>query len=98
MNETWSLDRKIAISLIVAVFLNTLGVVWWASNMSSRVEFLEKTLMGVTQVLNERISTRQKDWDDIKQRMAKQEAFTVIILETLKDITRKLDDIKQKGT
>jgi Tfp pilus assembly protein PilO len=36
--ETWKLDRHIPIAFLVGLLLQTGGIVWWASALSSRVE------------------------------------------------------------
>ncbi len=37
----WHLDRRTPISIIIALAIQTGAALWWASNLSSRVEFLE---------------------------------------------------------
>jgi Tfp pilus assembly protein PilO len=36
--ETWKLDRHIPIAFLVGLLVQTGGIVWWASALSSRVE------------------------------------------------------------
>lgn len=38
----WHLDKKVPIALIFAIFVQTAGAFWWASNITSRVDSLEK--------------------------------------------------------
>jgi len=38
----WHLDRRVPIAMIVAIFMQTAGIVWWASNMDARLEQVEK--------------------------------------------------------
>lgn len=39
MNDNaWHLDKRVPISLIFALLLQTAGMVWWAASLSSRVE------------------------------------------------------------
>lgn len=37
----WHLDKKVPISIIVALFMNSLGGVWFMSRLESRVAYLE---------------------------------------------------------
>jgi hypothetical protein len=36
--EPWHLDRKVPVAIILTVALQTVGIVWWAASLSSRVE------------------------------------------------------------
>ena len=40
--DGWHLDRRVPISLIVTILLQTAGLVWWASGVENRVAALEK--------------------------------------------------------
>lgn len=40
----WHLDRRVPIALIMAIGVQTVGIVWWAATISSRVEVLEQRL------------------------------------------------------
>jgi uncharacterized coiled-coil protein SlyX len=35
--EPWHLDRKVPLALILALLLQTAGMVWWAASLSSKV-------------------------------------------------------------
>ena len=39
----WRIDKHIPIAVLVALLLQTSGIVWWASSITSRVESLEKS-------------------------------------------------------
>ena len=39
--ETWHLDRKVPIGIIVAIVLQTFAILVWAAKLDSRVSFLE---------------------------------------------------------
>lgn len=38
----WHLDKKVPIALIVTIVLQTSAVIWWASSLSARVDYLER--------------------------------------------------------
>jgi hypothetical protein len=42
-DDKWHLDRRVPIALIMAIVVQTSGLVWWASSLSERVSSLEKT-------------------------------------------------------
>jgi hypothetical protein len=50
----WHLDKKVSLSLILAILVNTGTVAWWASGMQTRVENL-------AQDANKRIATLETD-------------------------------------
>jgi Tfp pilus assembly protein PilO len=41
-DATWHLDKRVPIALIVTIAIQTAGIVWWAANVSSRIERLEE--------------------------------------------------------
>lgn len=40
--EHWSVDKKIPLALIVTMVLQLAGVVWWGSDISTRITDVEK--------------------------------------------------------
>jgi hypothetical protein len=38
----WHLDKRVNISIIVAVFLQTAAAIWWSSAINTRVDQLER--------------------------------------------------------
>lgn len=49
MNE-WHLDKKVPISIIFVMLIQTFGVIWWSAKIDSRVENVEKmTALASTQ-------------------------------------------------
>ena len=53
--ERWHVGKEIPLAIIFAIIMQTTAVVWWASNMDSRVETLERWVEGNTGV-TERLS------------------------------------------
>lgn len=43
----WAIDRRIPLALILTISVQTCGIVWWASGLSSRVEQLERQAAAV---------------------------------------------------
>ena len=41
----WHLDKKVPISLILAIIGQTMAFVWWAAQQSTRIEALEKSAL-----------------------------------------------------
>lgn len=40
--QHWALDKKVPISLITAIAIQTAGAFWWAASLSARVDYLER--------------------------------------------------------
>ena len=53
-DEHWHLDKRVPLALIFAIFIQTAGAFWWASDISRRVATLEHNQMN-TPLLVERI-------------------------------------------
>jgi hypothetical protein len=41
LNNKWHLDKRVPITLIVTMLMQTITIVWWASRLNARVEVLE---------------------------------------------------------
>lgn len=41
-SKHWSVDKRVPLALIITMAIQTAGAVWWASNVSERVNNLEK--------------------------------------------------------
>lgn len=59
-DDRWHLDRKVPISIIIAIVAQTVGVLVWATKLDSRVERLEQA------------ETQQRD-RDVRQDIATHE-------------------------
>lgn len=53
-DNKWHLDKKVPIALILAIVGQTAMGVWWASNISTRVDNLEKA-NGASVILTEKV-------------------------------------------
>lgn len=40
--DSWHLDRKVPVTIIMTILVQTAGLIWWASKMDSRVATLEE--------------------------------------------------------
>jgi hypothetical protein len=38
----WTIDKRVPLALILTISIQTCGIVWWASGLTTRVEQLEK--------------------------------------------------------
>jgi hypothetical protein len=45
--EPWHLDKKVPLALIMTMFLQTVGIIWWAASLSTRVEHQERQIIAL---------------------------------------------------
>lgn len=38
----WTIDKRVPLALILTISIQTCGIVWWASGLTTRVEQLER--------------------------------------------------------
>lgn len=76
--EEWHLDRKVTLSLIIALFLNAAATVWFAAQLEARVSTLE---------------LKDSRDIDTPQRIARVEARVDSLRDYLLRIEDKLDRI-----
>ena len=43
-DNNWHLDKKVPITLLLAILLQTIGVVWWGATMAEKVVVLKERL------------------------------------------------------
>lgn len=48
-SEPWHLDKRVPIALIIAIAMQTMGIVWWASSLDHRVRTIEREVMALMQ-------------------------------------------------
>lgn len=76
--KEWHLDRKVTLSLIVALLANAGATVWFAAQLDQRVTSIE---------------SRQQQWSTSPERITKVETQIEGVREGLKRIESKLDRI-----
>jgi hypothetical protein len=45
--EHWHVGKEIPLAMLLTMVAQTLGVVWWAATLSSKVEALEKQIISI---------------------------------------------------
>lgn len=76
--KEWHLDRKVTLSLILALLLNAGSTVWWASKLDSRITSLED---------------KNAKYEIIPERLTRVETQVGGMREDLRDLGRKLDRV-----
>jgi|GEM_PF-1002542 hypothetical protein len=90
----WHLEKKVTISLIVSILLQTCAIVWWGSKLDSRVGFLEEKVT----MEHSRIDNQEKEFKDAASRLARVEERTAAMLDILRRIEVRIDAIPSRRT
>lgn len=61
----WTLDKRIPVSVILALFLQTAAIIVWAMKQESRIVLLERTA-----ITSEQITSMRLDIASVKQDMS----------------------------
>lgn len=80
--SNWHLDRRVPIAFIVAIVLQTGGMVWWAARLSSDVEHAAEARTEIAR----RVTKIESERDDLRERMVRVE----VQLEALTDISQQI--------
>lgn len=56
-NEQWHLDKRVPVAIIFAIFVQSMGGIWWASSLNERTAQIERRLEGFS------IRAQQQDRD-----------------------------------
>lgn len=83
--EGWHLDKKVPITLIVTIFLQSAMAIWWIAKTDGRIENLEK--IG---------EARAEMSDRLVKAEADQYALRVDTNNRLTDMTNRLNRIEDK--
>jgi hypothetical protein len=44
LNEHWHLDKKVPLALIMTMFIQTAGIMWWAATTTERLSAVERRI------------------------------------------------------
>lgn len=83
----WHLDRKVPITLIFAIFLQTATAVWWAASIQGRMAQIERE--------NERSTLRS---EQIDTAVAEQARSIAVLSETVANTNRYLERLQTEIT
>ena len=70
----WHLDKRVPISLILAIAMQTIAIVWWVATANARIDQLERQ-GSATPVQNERIIRLESKVDAIQETLVELKSF-----------------------
>lgn len=86
-SQHWVLDKRVNIGFLFAIFMQTVGLIIFVTQLNSRVGTLEARMISV----NTDLTSSDKESREISNRLVRLEERTSNMLEILKDIKRYVD-------
>ena len=83
--EQWHLDKRVPLALIVTIAVQTAGAIWWASNMTERMDQIERRM--------ENAAIRSQNVDNLVAQQATQIA---VLVERIEAQNRNVDRLSQE--
>ena len=66
--DNWHLDKRLPVAIILTILTLAAGVIWWGSQMSARIDVLERAVI-VSNTDHERIIRMEATLTSIDQRL-----------------------------
>lgn len=92
MKEGWHLDKRVPLSIIVALFVQTGALIMWGTKLDSRVSTVEQKIYQEEIV----IDTIKNAQNSISVGLARIEERQIIAGEVVKEIRARLDEVSKK--
>lgn len=92
--ESWHLEHKVPIAIIVTIAIQTFALVAWAAKLDSRVSSLETKDATQQTLIDAKVRVADERWENIireRDRMARLEEKLAGAIDVLKRIEAKLD-------
>lgn len=86
--ERWHLDKRVPLAIVLGLFLQGAGAIWWAAQFEAR---FEASVRRIERLETQRIADDQQT-QILVQRLARIEAFTEAQTRLLERIEAKLSD------
>lgn len=75
--ESWHLDRRVPLALIVVILVQTAGIVWWAATLQAKSEAQEGRIVRLEQqnaqstLLGERLARLEERMDGLRENTSR---------------------------
>ena len=90
-NENWHLSRSVPIALIVALGFHAVATVWWASDITSSIEELQKR--DVAQ--DARIEQIRRDAGQFAVQLGRIEEVSNATLRTVQRLSNRIEGMEE---
>ena len=98
VDEKWHLDKRVPISIIVTLCIQTATIVWWAAGMNHQIQTHETRLNDLSaydKAQDVRVELMQADRTTNLQRLSRVEQSLADIKEFMARIDYKLDKVTE---
>lgn len=102
--EHWVLDKKIPITLIVTILIQTATAIWWASKVEERVSVLERTSITSSSEAREMLATKvelNRSVENLQYQINSNKELTAtsigMVRDRLNSIESKLDRLIERS-
>lgn len=95
-SEPWHLDKRIPITLILAILIQTGGAFWWAGKMDERIRTLEDKLVATTSMVVPRSEIEQR-FKTLEIQLISNKESVDIVRNRLNSIDSKLDRLIERS-
>jgi len=92
-NSSWGFDRRIPLSLLVVLAVQTGSLIWWASNIEFRTSNSERRI----EILEQNNSDTSREIRNLSERMIRLDASLSSINDSVKDLNKGLSGIQVYG-
>jgi len=90
--QGWHLDRRVPVTIILALVLQTMGGVWWGARLDARVESNTARLAAAEALLTNQIAERSA----MVERLARIEERANAQVDLLREIARRLQALEER--
>jgi len=91
--ESWHLDKKVPIAMMIAIAIQTAAMIWWASGIDEKVR--EHTTALIDQI--QRITKLEDARLVAAERLSKIETLATAIADSVQRIERKVDQERDRA-
>ena len=85
--ESWHLDKKVPIAMMIAILVQTGGMIWWASGIDEKIKAHTTALVDQVQRIMKLEDARLAS----AERLSKIETLATSIADSVSRIERKVD-------
>jgi len=95
--ESWHLDRRLPVAIIVALVMQSAGAVWWASKIDAKQDALESRLAEVETTNRrqyDRMNSERIISNNVSNRLSRMEGTLVVMGGQMDRLTKFLMEKK----
>lgn len=80
-SESWHVGKEIPLAMLLAIFLQTAGAIWWAATMSQKIDSLSYQVASLT-------ADKYSQHDAVRD--------LALVAEKMQNVNKDIDQIKEE--